>query len=406
MPIESRLFHNDHLKNAFHQLLKRHLPQTFPALSICVIHQGDVLLNQAWGWLDPKSRKPALTADTLFDLASVTKIIVETSFLILVEAGKIRLENRLVDVIPEFGAVSPRKISGGQDPNTREHLPANAKFRGQTVDATSVTFKHLLTHSSGLPPWRDVYALASPQPPAAPSDGDKYDSQRWQRALDAIVTFPFAAPVGDAVRYSDIGIMLLGEAVSRLHGSPLDKAVDELVIQPLKLDSLTYNPILNDVPKERIVPTEMDSRWRQRRIWGEVHDENACGVGGIAGHAGLFAKASDVAAFGQAWLAGDGRLNISAKLRQQAITQQAAGQFRMGLGWMLRAFDDSSAGDLYSRQSYGHTGFTGTSLWIDPLQEIVAAVLTNRVYHGRQAEDIHAFRRAIHDLIVTGIRSQ
>ena len=404
MPAESGLFRNHHFKNAFYQLLERHLPQTFPALSICVIHQGEVLLNQAWGWLDPHSRKLPVTLNTLFDLASVTKIIVETGFLVLVEAGKIQLESRLVDVIPEFGLVNPRPIAAEQDPHTGKYYTVEPQFRGQSVDATSVTFKHLLTHSSGLPPWRDVYLRASREVPPAPTVRAQYDPQRWKNALDAMVTFPFAAPVGDAVRYSDIGIMLLGEAISRLHGSPLNQAIDELVIQPLGLNSLTYNPVFEGVPKERIVPTEMDSRWRQRRLWGEVHDENACGVGGVAGHAGLFASALDVARFGQAWLSGNSRLKISAELRHDATREHARGQFRMGLGWMLKADEDSSASDLYSSQSYGHTGFTGTSLWIDPLQEIVAAVLTNRVYHGRQPENIHAFRRAIHHLIVRGIR--
>ena len=401
----SKLFRDDSLKRAFDQLLKRHLPPTFPALSICVIHQGDLLMNQAWGWLDPDDRQLAVTADTRFDLASVTKIIVETSFLTLVEAGKIELESRLVDVIPEFGTVNPRRISGGQDPHTRAHLPADAQFLEQSVDVTAVTFKHLLTHTSGLPPWRDVYSLAGANVPAAPAAKDKYSPRRWQKALPAIVALPFAAPVGGGVRYSDIGIMLLGEAVSRLHGRPLHRATDELVIQPLELSSMTYNPILNGLPKEKIVPTEMDTAWRQRRVWGEVHDENACGLGGVAGHAGLFAAAADVARFGQAWLAGDRRLKVSAEQRQYATRQHAAGQFRMGLGWMLKAAADSSSGDLYSRQSYGHTGFTGTSLWIDPQQKIVTAILTNRVYHGRQPEGIHAFRRAAHDLIVTGIRS-
>lgn len=404
MPAESRLFRNDHFKNAFCQLLERHLPQTFPALSICVIHQGEVLLNQAWGWLDPHSRKLPVTSDTLFDLASVTKIIVETGFLVLVEADKIQLESRLVDVIPEFGLVNPRPIAAEQDPHTGKYYTVEPQFHGQSVDATSVTFKHLLTHSSGLPPWRDVYLRASREVPPPPAASARYDPQRWKNALKAMVTFPFAAPVGDGVRYSDIGIMLLGEAIARLHGSPLSQAIDELVIQPLGLSSLTYNPVFKGVPKERIVPTEIDSRWRRRRIWGEVHDENACGVGGVAGHAGLFASAGDVARFGQAWLSGSSSLKISAELRHDATREHARGQFRMGLGWMLKADEDSSASDLYSSGSYGHTGFTGTSLWIDPLQEIVAAVLTNRVYHGRQPENIHAFRQAIHHLIVTGIR--
>ena len=218
-----------------------------------------------------------------------------------------------------------------------------------------------------------------------------------------MVNFPFAGAIGDTVRYTDIGIMLLGEAVARLHGRRLDESVNDLVLQPLGLDSFTYNPMLSGITRDRIVPTELDNHWRHRRAWGEVHDENACGLGGIAGHAGLFATAQDVARFGQAWLSGDERLAISADLRQTATSQQASGQFRLGLGWMLKAGKDSSAGDLYSASSFGHTGFTGTSLWIDPERELVSAVLTNRVYHGRADEGIHAFRRAIHDLIVESI---
>jgi len=123
----------------------------------------------------------------------------------------------------------------------------------------------------------------------------------------------------------------------------------------------------------------------------------------FAGHAGLFATAKDVARFGQAWLAGDERLAISADLRQRATSQQASGQIRLGLGWMLKADSGSSAGDRYSARAYGHTGFTGTSLWIDPERELVCAVLTNRVYHGRAEAGIHRFRRAIHDLIVEAV---
>jgi CubicO group peptidase (beta-lactamase class C family) len=218
-----------------------------------------------------------------------------------------------------------------------------------------------------------------------------------------MVDYPFAGTIGDTIRYTDIGIMLLGEALARLHGSALDRAVYDLALQPLGLDSITYNPMLNGAARDQIAPTELDNHWRQRRAWGEVHDENACGVGGVAGHAGLFATAQDVAQFGQAWLAGDERLGLGADLRAQATRLQVAGQYKMGLGWMLKADSDSSAGDLYGGGAYGHTGFTGTSLWIDPERQLVSAVLTNRVYHGRHNESIHAFRRAIHDLIVESV---
>ena len=390
-------------RSALEQLIARHLPDTFPALSICVIHGGETVLREAWGWVDPERRELPVTNQSLFDLASVSKLIVETSFLVLVESGAITLESALVDVIPEFGRVNPRGIGGGQDPHTRTFLPADLSMRGNTIDPGAVTFKHLLTHTAGLPPWRSIYLLAADRPPPPPSAGDPYDAARWQRGLAAMVDFPFAGTVGDTIRYTDIGIMLLGEAVARIQGARLDEAVSNLVLRPLDLNSFTYNPVINGVPREQIVPSEIDGHWRRRRAWGEVHDENACGVGGIAGHAGLFATATDVASFGQAWLSRDKRLAIGPELHELALREQASGQFRLGLGWMLKAARNSSAGELYSAASYGHTGFTGTSLWIDPERDLVSAVLTNRVYHGRQEEGILAFRRALHDLIVQGV---
>lgn len=396
---------NTSIKSDFTALLEKNMPAIFPALSMCVLYQGEIVLNQSWGWIDPDQKKRPTTSSALFDLASVTKLFIETTFLTFVSSGKIRLGSKLVDVIPEFGRINPRSIGGGQDPHTRIDLPVEAQFDGQSVDPTEVTFQHLLTHTSGLPPWRDVYNRASDTLPAPPTLDSIYETQRWENALQALYDYPFVGKVGDTIRYSDIGIMLLGEAVARLHGSRLDTAVYERVCQPLGLSSVTYNPVQNGISLEQIIPTEFDTFWRKRRAWGEVHDENACGIGGIAGHAGLFATAYDVAQFGQAWLSGDMRLMISDEIKQLATQEQASGLSSRGLGWMLKAQEDSSAGDLYSMSSYGHTGFTGTSLWIDPERELVSAVLTNRVYPGRKVEGIHDFRRAVHDLIVKGVKS-
>lgn len=388
---------------AFDSLLAEHLPSTFPALSLCVIHRGEVALEAGWGWLDPSTQMLPVTTETLFDLASVSKLLVEVSFFALAQADAVALDDALVGVIPEFGRVNPRAIAGGQDPHSRAFLPTEARFEGMTVDPGTATFRHLLTHSSGLAPWRAVYLLAADEPPPPPQPGAAYDGSRWQRGLAAMVEFPFSGTVGDTVRYTDVGIMLLGEAVARLYGGRLDEAVRALITQPLGLGSFTYNPVQNGIPREQIAPTEYDDHWRMRRAWGEAHDENACGLGGITGHAGLFATAGDVARFGWAWLSGDPRLQIGAALRRLATQEHARGQFRLGLGWMLKAASDSSAGDLFSSAAYGHTGFTGASLWIDPERQVVCALLSNRVYHGRDPDGIHAFRRAAHDLIAAAI---
>jgi CubicO group peptidase (beta-lactamase class C family) len=210
------------------------------------------------------------------------------------------------------------------------------------------------------------------------------------------------------VRYSDLGLMLLGEAVSRLHGTPgkLDAAVQARILDPLDLQSLIYNPMQNGRDRRLIVPTEYDGTWRKRRCWGEVHDENACGVGGIAGHAGLFGTAADVARFGQACLEVNPKLGISSEMMAQSRQEQAeTGGMRRGLGWQIKALEDSSAGDLFSADTFGHMGFTGTSLWIDPQRELVAACFTNRVYMGREKPGIHAFRRAVYDIFAAGADS-
>jgi CubicO group peptidase (beta-lactamase class C family) len=385
-------------------IIHTHLGETFPALALTVIKDGTVRLNAAWGWIDPESREYPARPDTLFDLASVSKLFTASAFLSLAGERRVRLDDPLVRVLPEFGESGPRPLDGGQDPNTKMPLPTPEAVRNQTADPRRVTFYHLLTHSSGLAPWRDVFNAAGP----APVPPDQVDliprAERWTRALRALCGYPFVGQPGDrVVRYSDLGLMLLGEAVSRLHGAPgmLDEALRARVFEPLKLDSLTYNPLQHARNRNTIAPTEDDPGWRGRRCWGEVHDENACGVGGVAGHAGLFGTAHDVAAFGQAWLESDPRLNIAPDLLHLAVQEhEETDGMRRGLGWMIKAREDSSAGDLFSADSYGHTGFTGTSLWIDPARALVVACLTNRVYPGREKIGIHAFRRTLHDAIV------
>ncbi len=394
--------------NQLQQLIDRNLDDVFPSLALAVIHRGEWVLDAAWGWIDPQKRQFPVTPDTLFDLASVTKLFTTMTFLSLVSAGKIDLDDPLINIIPEFGQSGPRPMDGGQDPHTKAMLPTPADVYNQTVDPEKVNFRHLLTHTSGLSPWRHVYQDAgpAPTPPDTPDPVSRDD--RWRRALAAICAHPFVGQPGDLMRYSDMGLMLLGEAASRLHGSPgkLDVAVQERLLDRLELQSLTYNPVRNGRDRNTIVQTENDALWRGRRCWGEVHDENACGVGGVAGHAGLFGTAVDVARFGQACLESDARLGIAPELMTESKQEHVeTGGMRRGLGWLLKAYEDSPAGNLFSPDSYGHTGFTGTSLWIDPSQELVVACFTNRVYPGREKPGIDAFRRAIHDIIVEGLPS-
>jgi serine-type D-Ala-D-Ala carboxypeptidase len=374
----------------------------FPAMSLAVLQHGEWRYDAARGWIDPDTQLP-ITMNALFDLASITKLFTTTAFLSLVSAGKVTLNTPLIEIVPEFGAIAPRPIGGGQDPHSKQRLDVIPEFAGQTVDPAQVTFWHLLTHTSGLPPWRDVYnaAGAAPTPPTQPDPVSR--AERWQRGLSTLYQYEFVGQPGTTVRYSDIGLMLLGEATSRLHGTPgrVDDAIQSRVLQPLDLVDVMFNPVRDHgLPVEQCLPTEMDPTWRHRRAWGEVHDENACGVGGVAGHAGLFATARSVAALGQAWLQNPGIFGIAPELAAEAKREHAETDgMRRGLGFVLKAHVGAMVGDLLSPHAFGHSGFTGTTLWVDPTAELVIALMTNSVYPGRGKPGTFEFRRAVHTLI-------
>lgn len=397
------------------QVIDAVLGEVFPACTIAVIHESELVLEIGTGVIDPETRQGTVTPETLFDLASVTKLFTSTAFMMLVSEGKVGLDDPIVSVIPEFGAVNPRGMDGGQDPHSKLRMPTPPELVGQTVNPTLVTFRHLLTHTAGLPPWRDVYNAAADTAPPPPDQADPLPRyERWARGLQAICQYPFVGQPDGVVRYSDLGLMLLGEATTRLWYAGnlvtprshlgLDMVIFEGICEGLDnrlvLQSPCFNPVRNGIDRMMIAPTEDDPKWRKRRVWGEVHDENACGVGGVSGHAGLFANARDVAAFGQAWLERSPRLKIDQTLMDEAVSQHAEtdGE-RRGLGWMLRSYEGSSAGQYFSRDAFGHTGFTGTSLWIDPERALVVATLTNRVYPGREKPGILEFRQAVHDTL-------
>lgn len=393
------------LETAVDAIVQAHVGRTFPACSITVVHRGQPLLERAWGWLDPNLQLWPALPSTRFDFASLTKLFTTTALLALLGRRGLPIDTPLVEIVPEFWARNPRGIDGGQDPHTKAYLPTPEALAGQTVDVSRVTLRHLLTHTSGLPPWRDVYNTAGP-PPTPPDQPDPISREgRWANALAALVRYPFVAPPDGVVRYSDIGLMLLGEVVSRLHESgDLERALGNGVTGQLATSEIVFNPVRSGgLSQTDTAPTEDDPTWRKRRVWGEVHDENACGVGGVAGHAGLFGTARALAEFGDRWLHDREPFGVPATLRDAATREQAVtGDTRRGLGWALKARTDSMAGDRLSLNSFGHSGFTGTTLWIDPDSELVIATLTNSVWYGRHSTayaTTHQFRRALHDAV-------
>jgi CubicO group peptidase (beta-lactamase class C family) len=348
--------------------------------------QGEVVYEQAAGWLDPEVRSQPTQPNTYFDLASLTKLFTATAFLRLVAAGKVRLDAPVTQVLPQFNGLRP--IQPYEDPLQSGALIRVSEEIGP-VDAGAVTFRHLLTHTSGLPAWRPLYR------------------QPANRIRQTVFSTFFAYPPGATVLYSDLGFILLGWAIEQLTGQRLDQALTQLVLTPLPSSSTPHFPALSPhssvLPPAQTAPTEY-CPWRSRRLQGEVHDENAWAMGGIAGHAGLFGPAAAVAALGQIWLDTLNGLSsfLPQPLAREATSRQAeAGAVRRGLGWALWSPDPESPSHPLSASAFGHTGFTGVSLYIDPERQLVIAGLTNDVYYGREKRGILKFRLALHELAVS-----
>ena len=382
------------------------LDAVFPAAVLLVARRGGVVFHRAYGYLDPETRQRPTKANSLFDLASVTKLFTATAFMTLVEAGHVALDTPVTDVLPEFGG--RRAIGPTEDPLAKTQVPPDPAFAGQEVDARSVTFWHLLTHTSGLAAWRSLYREDGEEGEDVPVPHHVPAQRRMRRIAAIHRLYGFAYPPGARMVYSDLGIILLGEAVARLAGTSLEAYVRCAVLERLGLTHTTYNPLAHGIAREQIVPTEFCT-WRRRRCIGEVHDENAASLGGVAGHAGLFSTAWEVAALGQMYLNGSS-YGSARVLSPEGATETTREQVNFddnprGLGWLQRSQGWSSSGQLFGPRSYGHTGFTGTSLWIDPDRELVASLLTNRVYYGRDPAGIIAFRPRLHDALIEAIRA-
>lgn len=359
-----------------------------PAAQLVIRWRGRQVLAQTHGWLDPETRQRPIQPNTLFDIASVTKLFAVSAFLTLVEAGDVALDQPVCTVLPAFNGARP--IQPYEDPLNPGNVVAVAGAGG-SVDAGTVTFRRLLTHTSGLPAWRPLYQ----QPDAGAA------------RLMALNTF-FSYLPGTRVVYSDIGLILLGLAIERLAGRSLDTVIRQRVTSPLDLSHTRYLPLSAPAPPPgRVAPTEF-CQWRGRRIVGQVHDENAYQLGGVSAHAGLFSTASDIAAFGQTFLDRPGSPRGAPLLRPATVDEMTHCQTpglgsRRGLGFLLWLPDPQASGNPFSQRAFGHTGFTGASLWIDPARDLVVALLTNEVYNGRKNRQIIQLRLDVHRAIIAAV---
>jgi CubicO group peptidase (beta-lactamase class C family) len=282
--------------------------------------------------------------------------------------------------LPDFNGLRP--IQPYENPLEWDKTVSVSQAAGQ-VDAGRITFRNLLTHNSGLPAWRPFK--------------DQPDAESVYRM--ALGTF-FSYPPGERIVYSDVGLILLGLAVEKLAGGALDETIYRLVTRPLGLESTRFLPISQFHSTTNIAPTEL-CKWRGRRILGEVHDENAWRLGGVAGHAGMFSNAAEVAAFGQGFL--DASLLKRETIADMTRLQAEFNATRRGIGFALWSPDPEASSNPFSPLTFGHTGFTGTCLWIDPQRELVVALLTNDVYGGREGRGIADLRVKIHRAIVTTV---
>jgi beta-N-acetylhexosaminidase len=349
------------LRSRLGKVLDALIPQqmdkrVFPGTSIAIGHRGR-LVQKSYGKFDYSASSLAVTTETIYDLASLTKVVTATTLAMqLFEDGRLKLEHPVSRFFPSFS----------------------------TEEKDKVTVRHLLTHSSGLPAHLPLYK-----------------ELKGKRAfVQRILQLPLESEPGTKAVYSDLGIILLGDILEKVTGKPLDQLAREQIFRPLGMTHSLFNP--GGSSRSKIPPTENDP-WRGHLLQGEVHDENAYAMGGVSAHAGLFGNSGDLAIFCQMLLNGGIYDHRRIVRRSTVETFTARQNFPQGssrtLGWDTPS-EGSSAGSLLSPSSFGHTGFTGTSIWIDPSRELFIILLTNRVHPTRESQAIQEVRRLLADAVV------
>ncbi len=353
-----------------------------PGAVLAVGRNGRLVRLRGYGKLDWTESAALADPRSIYDLASLTKVLgTTTAAMILVDEGRLDLDAAVVDYLPWWAAGDPAK--------------------------ESVTVRHLLLHRAGLPPFRRFYLEMEGR--------DAY--------LNAIGRLELDYEPGTQTVYSDIGLMTVAFIIEGVTGQGLDEFLRERVWDRLGMHDTGFRPA--GALRDRIAPTEVDSVFRNTHLHGVVHDENAYAIGGVAGHAGLFSTASDLAVLAQTLIDGgraagceredadlsSSRICVVGAARPvrlvseeivQAFTTRFDSQASRALGWDTPS-DQSSAGDYFTRYAFGHTGFTGTSIWIDPELDLFVVLLTNRVNPTRNNAKHIPLRRAIHDAAALAI---
>jgi len=333
-----------------------------PGAVILIGHDRKVIYRKSFGARALVPERLPMKVDTIFDMASLTKVIATTTAVMqLVEQGKILLSAPVADYWPEFRA------------NDKEHI----------------TIRELMTHYSGFRPDLDL----------------KPEWSGYETALKMIEAEKPILPPGSRFIYSDINFETLGEVVRRVSGEPLDVYCDEHVFKPLGMKDTRFKPPASW--RDRIAPTQYQQGETGKMLWGEVHDPTAYNMGGVAGHAGLFSTADDLAIFAQMLLDGGtsngARILSPLSVEKMTTPQNPPDKIALrGLGWDIDSPFASNRGELFGVGSYGHSGFTGTSLWIDPVTRTYVIILTNRV-HPDGKGDVVPLRTQIATLVAAAL---
>jgi CubicO group peptidase (beta-lactamase class C family) len=357
----------------------------FPGAVVLAAKEDAIVFERAFGFRSLLPTQSALQLETVFDLASLTKPLATTlAIILLTQEGQVGIEDRATRFLPAF-----------------------RKYGKQLT-----TVRQLLTHTSGLPSWKPYYEEAIKIEAAGRrSFIASQEAKRWVTQLIHRET-PLCAPATQCV-YSDLGFIVLGELVERVAGMPLDEFCRERIYLPLGLSTMGFinltqsRPAAAEQRHDYIAPTE-NCPWRKKILCGEVHDDNAYVMGGVAGHAGLFATARDVhhlLACLNRCLQGLDDFFSRAILADFFTKDRSVINSRFTLGWDTPALEKSASGGAFSSRTIGHLGFTGTSIWWDLEKNCHIVLLTNRVHPTRKNDKIRRFRPHIHDLMMKAMFS-
>ena len=332
----------------------------FPAASVTITHHGNLVGLKAFGRFTYEPDSPEATTSTVFDLASVTKVVATTSMaMILYERGLLDLDLPVTAVAAEFAGEDPRR--------------------------DAVTLRMLLAQSSGLPAYEKLFLRAATR----------------DELVSAALATPLVADPGAKAQYSDIGFIILGVALERIAEESLERFCQHEVFGPLAMARTAFKP--PSAWRNSIPPTAIDQTFRRRVIQGEVQDENASVMGGVAGHAGVFASAEDLAIFAHAMLAGGHPILHSETVALFTRRESSPPGTSRALGWDTPS-SPSQSGKYFSSNSFGHLGYTGTSLWIDPDRELSITLLTNRTWPDCSNQAIKQLRPKFHDAVIESLK--